>query len=102
YANSRLQQGYNADEFLADLLDQPELVEDHLAPFREDIRRESSAFDKHIMQRCIQNYVPLRQFNAGELQIARYETICEEPATELKRLFQGLGKQFKPALVQNA
>ena len=101
YANSRLQQGYDADDFLTDMLDQPELIEDHLAPFSQDIRRASTPFDKHIMQWCIENYVPLRQFKPGEMYVAHYEAICEQPAMEIERLFKFLGKPFNPTLVQN-
>jgi hypothetical protein len=43
---------------------------------------------------CVQNYVPLRQFAAGEIHIMFYETMCVDPAAELRRLYVYLGQDL--------
>lgn len=91
-ANSRLKMGWenNMDSFLA----QPELMEDHLQPFREEIERASTDFEKHVFQWCIENYVPLRQLSGGDVHLAFYERFCEAPGEEVDRMFTFLNLEY--------
>lgn len=91
-ANSkiRLNWGTHIEEFLA----QPELMEDFLAPFEEAFRTADDVFDRHILLWCVEHYVPLRQFRRGEIHLAFYESFCESPEQEVRRLCSFLGEPF--------
>jgi len=71
---------------------QPDLVEDHLAPFRDVLVSASTELEQRLAIWCIQNFVPLRQFDAGDVHIMFYETLCVDPAGELRRLYRYLGQ----------
>jgi hypothetical protein len=92
--NSRIKRGNMVlfDPFL----DQEDLMEDHLGPFREHIVRakEAEEFEQRIFMWCINHYVPLRQFKPGEIHIAFYENFAEKPAEECDRLFRFLGESW--------
>jgi hypothetical protein len=89
-AASRLRYGWGHD--LKALLAQPQLVEDHLSPFRVRIEQLTDPFDMHVAQWCIENYVPLRQFAAGEIHVAFYENFRSDPRREIARLFSFVGR----------
>jgi hypothetical protein len=42
----------------------------------------------------VQNFVPLRQFAADEIHIMYYETMCVDPAGEMRRLYRFLGQEL--------
>ena len=89
-ATSKLKSGWGThlDEFL----NQPELMTDHLSPFRNTIESAKDDFEKHIILWCVENYVPLRQFAPGEVHYTLYERLCVEPEMEYERLFGFLGR----------
>ncbi len=91
-ASSKLKLDWNTH--LEDFLSQDELMEDFLAPFEPHIENANTVFDKHIFLWCIENYVPLRQFKAGEIHLAFYEHFCTRPAVEVERLFSFLGETY--------
>jgi len=93
-ANSKLKLGWDVD--LNNFLDQEDLMADFLHPFEESIRRanEGDIFEKHIFLWCIENYVPLKQFQKDEILIVFYEDICTTPEPEIERLFKFLGKPY--------
>jgi len=80
-ALSRVHAGFGdpTQEWLA----QPELLDDHLAPYVDLIRSDMSPFERHVLNWCVENYVPLRQFRAGEVCIVLYERLCVDPAVVL-------------------
>lgn len=82
------------DNHLEELLAQTELVEDFLTPFKQEIARAKTDFEKQIFLWCIENYIPLKQFKRGEIHLAFYENFCESPNNEIERLFTFLGKNF--------
>lgn len=82
------------EEFLA----QEELMEDFLDPFRVQIEGAQTDFERMIFRWCIQNYVPLKQFEQDEVHLAFYESFCEKPRSELDRLFSFLGKGYDEAV----
>lgn len=90
--NSKLHLGWG--NHLDELLAQPELVEDFLQPFKQEIEAAKTDFEKQIFLWCLENYVPLRQFAPGEIHLAFYESFCKEPKAEIERLFTFLGKKF--------
>jgi len=84
-------------EFRHYLLDQHDLVEDHLGPFKDVIANAQSVWDQRLLVWCVQNYVPLRQFKPGEAYIAFYESFCLDPLGELRKLFAFLGREVDDA-----
>ena len=89
-ANSKLKLKWSTH--LEEFLEQDELMEDFLNPFRQEMEQARSDFDKHVFLWCVENYVPLKQFRHGELHLAFYETFCEEPRAEVERLFSFLDR----------
>ena len=84
-ASSKIKMGWGThlDEFLS----QPELMEDHLAPFEDLLRTARDDFERHILLWCVETYVPLRQFRKNEIHVVFYETLCMQSEIEVRRLF---------------
>ena len=91
-ANSKLKCGW--DTHLGDFLEQNELMSDFLNPFRNEIQNARDTFDKHIFMWCIENYIPLRQFNCSEICVVYYENLCVDPHLEMKRISKFIGGKF--------
>lgn len=91
-AVSKLKAGWGThlDEFLQ----QPQLLGDYLGPFETLLHTAQTDFEKHILLWCVENYVPLRQFNHAEAYIALYENLCLEPDLEYGKLFAFLNLQL--------
>ena len=58
------------------------------------IETTDDPFEKHVLQWCIENWIPLRQFHRGEIHLAFYEHLSVEPREEIHRLFSFLGRPF--------
>jgi len=97
-AHSRTYQGWS-DSF-DDVLAQELLVQDFLAPFVSQMELASSPFERHIFLWCIENYVPLRQLQAGDGLVVFYEDLCQQPERELQRLFSFLGRDLSNDVFQ--
>lgn len=97
-ANSKLLGGWdsNITQFLA----QKELMDDFLNPYEKEIRAASSEFEKHIFSWCIENFVPLKQFQQGEILVIFYENLCIKPEEEIRHLFTFLGKPYSPKVLK--
>ena len=80
------------DSFLA----QDQLLHDFLDPFKKQIQTSNDMFDRHITMWCIQNYIPLCQFNKGEIAITFYENLCNDPVKEVGRILALLGENSLP------
>ena len=91
-AASRLALGWRDN--LSETMEQEELVEDFLGPVEAEIRAARNAFERHIFSWCIENYVPLSQFEPGEIHLAFYENFVVHPEDEIRRLFAFLGEEF--------
>ena len=87
---SRLALGWrdNLDETMA----QEDLTKDHLLPMEAEIRAAGDDFERHLFLWCIDNYVPLRQFAPGEIHLAFYEDLLENPEDGLRDLSGFLGE----------
>jgi hypothetical protein len=91
--NSMLQlhwQSHAADGFLS----QPQLMEDHLEPFRADIEAAAGDVDDNLFAWCANYYVALRQLAGQRVFVAFYESLLMDPRTEVARLFAFLGRTF--------
>lgn len=82
-------------------LNQPDLVEDFLQPFYDEMKRSeeryqegNDGFENHIFCWCIENYVPLKQFKMNDIHVVFYEQCCVAPKNEVDRLFSYLGKSY--------
>jgi hypothetical protein len=76
------------------LLGQPDLVQDHLRPYVEAMVAASTPYERHLVTWCVENLVPLRQFQPGQIHLVFYEQLCAEPLREADRLFRFLGKRI--------
>ena len=90
--SSRLALGWrdNLDETMG----QEELVKDHLLPMEGEILAARDPFERHLFLWCIDNYVPLKQFQPGGLHLCFYENLLLDPEAELRRLFTALDQDF--------
>jgi hypothetical protein len=93
-AASRLRYGWSHD--LKPLLAQPQLVDDFLSSVSRELKRIDDPFGMHVAQWCIENFVPLRQFAAGEIHVAFYEDFRSAPRREIERLFAFIGRPLTP------
>lgn len=75
------------DEFLG----QEALVDDFLEPYIPLLQRSRDVFEQHLFLWCVENYVPLRQFDKGEILVVFYENVCVDPASQIRRLYEFLG-----------
>ena len=91
-AASRIALGWRDN--LSETMEQEDLVEDFLLPVEAEIRAARDAFERHVFSWCIENYVPLRQFGPGEIQLSFYERFLAYPEDEIPRLFDFLGEEF--------
>lgn len=75
-------------------------MEDFLEPFREQIAAADTLFEKRLWMWCVDNYVALSQLETGDAHLAFYESFCEEPEQEIKRLFNFYGKQWDASVYE--
>ena len=90
--SSRLALGWrdNLDETMG----QGDLVQDHLLAAEEEILAARDPFERHLFLWCIDNYVPLEQFEPDGLHLCFYENLLLEPEPELRRLSAALDQNF--------
>jgi len=100
-ANSQLDLDWNWHLDLAGFLAQQELVEDFLGRFQGELSRPRPKFEQHLLLWCVENYVPLQQFERGEIHVAFYENFCVDPETEIRRMFAFLGKDFDQSVLDD-
>lgn len=75
-------------------LDQPQLMQDHLAPYEDVICSATSAAQKHAVMWCIENLVPLQQLSQEKWIFCTYERLYLQPETEMSRVVEGLGLAY--------
>ena len=72
-----------------DLLNQPQLYNDHLKPFESLIRRTSATGDyvlRQVLIWSIINAIPLQQFQGQNVFVSFYENIRQDPSYEMSRI----------------
>ncbi len=92
---SRSTQKWPASRFM---LNHKALYEDFLKPFESLFHDPLTGFEHRILRWAIQNYVPLRQFQPGEIYLLFYEKLLAEPERELAGLFNFLELPLNPAV----
>ncbi len=75
-------------------MEQPDLLHDHLGPFRDLFGDRPTLFETRIVMWCCLNYVPLRQMRSGEMEIVFYEDLCRRPETLLPSLCERIGVRY--------
>lgn len=90
--DSRLALGWKDN--LSETMEQVDLVEDFLLPMETEIRAAGDDFERHLFLWCIDNYVPMKQFEPGKIHLAFYENLLVNPEEELRRLFAFLDEDF--------
>lgn len=88
---SRLALGWKDN--LSETMEQDDLVEDFL-PMEAEIRAAGDDFERHLFLWCIDNYVPMKQFEPGQIHLAFYENLLVNPEEELRRLFAFLDEEL--------
>jgi hypothetical protein len=88
-AASRLRLGYRTDMGRM-YLRQAALLEDHLKPFEDLIAEQKSAFASHVLDWCVENYVPIRQLERGDVFWVFYEQLCSNES-DIAKLLISLG-----------
>jgi hypothetical protein len=91
---SRMRLEWATDDDVRRFLCQAPLVRDYLRPYLDVIARADADEEKHAVIWCISNLVPLRQFATGGLTLLHYETLRQDPRTEVARIFSALGLPF--------
>jgi len=99
-ACSKIKLGW--DTHLHDFLVQDELMDDFLNPFKKELETVNILFEKHIFMWCVENYVPLYQFNKGEILVVFYEDLCRKPQKEIERIFSFIEEEFSSTILKKA
>jgi hypothetical protein len=73
---------------------QPQLMADHLEPFRLLIATPKSEFEEHIVDWCVENVVPMRQLRPDDALVVFYERARREPETVFRAIFRRVGRTF--------
>ena len=76
---------------------QQALVDDHLASLRSALEGAETVVEQRTVVWCIQNFVPLRQFQRGEIYLTFYENFCVDPENEIRRVAAHLGERIDDA-----
>ena len=98
---SRMELGWATDGDIEPFLSQPDLVEDHLAPYVEIMESAATAEEKHAIIWCVSNLVPLSQCRQGELKVVYYEHLCTATEGELLGIFQTIGHKYTYRIDKN-
>lgn len=96
---SRLRRGWN-HYHLGPFLKQAQLMTDFLSPFKKELENATTPFDIHLFHWCIETFIPMSQFKAGEMHLAFYENFCLEPRFEIQRLCNFLGRRFDDRILK--
>jgi hypothetical protein len=95
--NSRMKLGWGSN--IKFFLEQANLIEDYLEPYMKEIKKTQSVFEDQIYSWCIENYVPLQQFESKELHVTFYEDFILKPEETIKSLFNFLSINYKDRIL---
>jgi hypothetical protein len=74
-----------------EILGEPELMKDHLEPFRTTISGATTALERLTVSWCIENLVPLTQSKSHDWLCCFYEDFLSDREEVFARLFRWLG-----------
>ena len=81
------------DTHLDLFLEQEDCVTDYLNPFKKELEEVSDNFEKHIYMWCVENYIPLKQFNMDDILVVFYEDLCDNRENEIENILSFLGNK---------
>lgn len=73
---------------------QPALMADHLEPFRDLMTGARTEIEGHVVDWCVENFVPHRQLTDKDACFVDYEKLVADRETEFRRVFAFIGKPF--------
>ncbi|HBH12703.1 MAG TPA: hypothetical protein DDX29_06290 [Clostridiales bacterium] len=80
-------------------LNQPQLMEDFLFPYESKMRDSKTDFESFVWMWCIENFIPIKQFNDGEIHITFYENLCINPEEEIKHIFSYINRPYSSEVI---
>lgn len=92
--------GWRFDAETRALLDQPDLLLDHLGSLRAVFEDARTPAEQAVAMWCAENYVPLRQFARGQLHVVCYEHLVARSEAEFSRLLAHFGLPFHREVLQ--
>jgi hypothetical protein len=101
-ASSRLKVDWSGGADLRQFLKQPDLMQDHLEPYRDLLEGTDDLFERMIVFWCVENLVPLRQLGRGQVHVLFYESLCVDAESEIRRLFAFLEMPFEHEVLERA
>ncbi len=75
-------------------VEQFDLVADHLLPFMELIGSKLPPFERHVLDWCVEHYVPLRMLDQRDVCVVFYEELCVDAHAALRRVGRYLGRTY--------
>lgn len=81
------------------LLEQPDLIADHLTPFLDLLHAKHEPFLASVLQWCVEYFVMLGAFGPGEIFLTFYERLWTSPETELAELCRFIGASYDPKML---
>ena len=90
---SRLKYGWHAD--IRDVLDQEELVTDHLSDHVDDIARENDALGAHAVWWAVENAIAQRDLESRPHLVVYYEVFRKNPKAEMRRIAEFAGLKMR-------
>jgi len=96
-AVSRMQMGWPGDTSV--FLDQPDLIEDQLGPFVDEMRNERDDFMRQLTFWCVDYSVCLRRLRRTDVHIIYYERLSALSEIELRGLCAFLGREWDPRMI---
>jgi hypothetical protein len=100
-ASSRCKVGYRTDIREKVFFRQETLMSDYLEQLAPKFAWANSDFERHVVDWCIETYIPLAQLKLGDVFLASYENIVANPKAELQRLFAFLKRPFDDAVMDH-
>lgn len=81
-------------------LDQETLVHDYLHPYTRLIKETQTTVEKLVLEWCILNFVPLRQFGPNEWKVVTYSALVRQPERELKQICAYLNVPYRKSVLE--
>ena len=98
---SRLELFWATDMDIQPFLCQPKLVDDFLAGKLDTIEKAKTAEQKHAIIWCVNNLIPIKQFNPRRLNIIFYENLCVQPEVEIPKIFRAIGRDYRESVFED-
>jgi hypothetical protein len=89
-------------DHLANYLDQPELVYDHLEPYRDYLESLVTPWEKLVGTWCVQSYLAFRTMDESRGTLVLLEDLLRRPAEEPQRLIAALRVDANPELLSRS